>query len=130
MSEIFLYLTVFIGTYAGLKAFQTWSLKKKLFDLPNSRSLHTIPTPRGGGLIIVFVSLAAYSIYSFVYHRNLAVSFLVASLLTASISWLDDLKTISFVWRFIIQSLSAVLVISTIGYFQEIYLPLAGMKYI
>ena len=36
-----------------------YSLSRSLLDIPNDRSLHEVPTPRGGGLSFVVVFLAA-----------------------------------------------------------------------
>ena len=35
------------------------ALHKQLLDIPNDRSLHSVPTPRGGGAAIVLVFIAA-----------------------------------------------------------------------
>ena len=126
MPEIILYPLVFVSTFLGVRYFRLWSLRKKLLDIPNERSSHVTPTPRGGGLIIVSVSLLAYVIYSKITGRVFSGSYVLGALAIALVSWLDDLLTISFVWRFLIHSLSAILVISTLGYFREIYIPSAG----
>src|ERR1700682_5881626 len=36
------------------------ALARGLLDIPNERSSHKVPTPRGGGLAIVLVSTAAF----------------------------------------------------------------------
>jgi len=126
VSEIILYTFVFVGTYLGVRYFRFWSLTKNLLDVPNERSSHTTPTPRGGGLIIVFVSLSAYVIYNIMTGRNFSGSYLLGALIIAFVSWLDDLFTVSFVWRFLIHSLAAVLIVSATGYFTEIYIPFGG----
>lgn len=117
---------VFVGTYSGVSVFRIWSLKNNILDVPNERSSHVTPTPRGGGLVIVLASLFAYVIYSKISGRNFSGSYLLGASIVALISWLDDLFTISFVWRFLVQSLSAILIIAAIGYFREVYIPLAG----
>ena len=54
-------LYAFIGLFAlstcltGL--FRSYALKKQLLDLPNHRSSHTVPTPRGGGVVFVVLFL-------------------------------------------------------------------------
>jgi UDP-N-acetylmuramyl pentapeptide phosphotransferase/UDP-N-acetylglucosamine-1-phosphate transferase len=124
--EVILYLFVFIGTYLGVLVFRIWSLKNNVLDVPNERSSHTNPTPRGGGLVIVLASLFAYVVYSKITGRNFSGSYLLGAAVIALVSWLDDLFTISFVWRFLVQSLSAILIIIALGHFGEIYIPLAG----
>ncbi len=126
MSEIILYSVVFVGAYLGVRYFRLWSLRKKLLDIPNERSSHTTPTPRGGGLIIVLASLVGFVGYSLATGRNFSGVYVLGALAIAIVSWFDDLVTISFVWRFLIHSAAAILVISTLGYFGQIYLPFAG----
>jgi len=57
MSMVWIFLTVG-GSSWGLTGFlRYYALKKKLIDIPNDRSSHTVPTPRGGGVSIVLVFL-------------------------------------------------------------------------
>lgn len=92
-----------------------WALRKKLFDIPNQRSSHKRPTVRGGGLMIVLVNLSFYFLYNFFYAQNfswLSLSYLTGAILIALISWLDDLYSISIIWRFSVHALAAILIIS------------------
>lgn len=48
----------------GMSFLLTWVLRRyalarSLMDVPNSRSSHSVPTPRGGGVAIVLSFLAA-----------------------------------------------------------------------
>ncbi len=112
--------------YAGVEIFRRWSLRRKIFDIPNQRSSHTTPTPRGGGLPIVVISLTIYTIFTILVTADFEWSYLIAVLFIVLISWLDDVYSISFVWRFLIHSLAALLVIVVLGYFREIQLPYFG----
>ena len=38
-------------------------MAQDLLDIPNNRSSHTVPTPRGGGLAIVIVLLLSGVVY-------------------------------------------------------------------
>ena len=52
------------------------ALHKQLLDIPNDRSLHTVPTPRGGGTAIVLVftaSIIALSATNYVETRNAVI---------------------------------------------------------
>ncbi len=123
---ILLDILVFIITYVGVEIFYRWSLQRKLLDIPNERSSHTTPTVRGGGLIIVLICLTAYTLYTFFVTENFQWSYLIGASLIALISWLDDLYSISFGWRFLVHTLSASIIILTIGHFQAIYAPFFG----
>ena len=38
-------------------------LKEKFIDIPNFRSMHITPTPRGGGIIFVFITISSSIFY-------------------------------------------------------------------
>ncbi len=115
---------IFITSYLGVEIFRRWSLRRKIFDVPNERSSHTTPTPRGGGIIIVLVCLIFYTGYTIFVSDNFLWSYLLGASLIAVVSWLDDIFDISFVWRILVHSVSALLIILTLGFFGEIYFPL------
>lgn len=51
---------------AGLTGLvRRYALARRLFDIPNARSSHVIPTPRGGGVAIVFTFLLALPVLAF-----------------------------------------------------------------
>jgi len=58
MTWIVLSLLAFVLSWLGI-----WTLRRhfaqRLMDLPNTRSSHTVPTPRGGGIAFVAAFLAA-----------------------------------------------------------------------
>ena len=110
-------------SYFGVERFRQWSSRKRIFDIPNERSSHTAPKPRGGGLVVVCVSLILYSVLTIVYRGGFETGYLIAALLIASVSWLDDLFSIPFMWRLIVHIFAAFLVISNVGYINQIYLP-------
>jgi Fuc2NAc and GlcNAc transferase len=72
-----------------------FALKKKIIDIPNERSSHTVPTPRGGGLAIVAVWYASL-IYFFIRDLIAADLFyaLACGLLLTIVSLADDLMTV------------------------------------
>lgn len=121
--ELFIFTGVFFLSYTGVKLFRRWSLRRKLFDVPNARSSHTTPTARGGGLIIVLICLLVYAFYTSFVTGNFQKGYFCGAILIALISWLDDLYSISFVWRFVVHTFSAALIIVTLGYFQKFNIP-------
>lgn len=116
-------------TFVGVEIFHRWSLQRKLLDIPNERSSHTTPTVRGGGLIIVLICLTTYTLSTSFVTGNFEWSYLIGASLVALISWLDDLHTIPFGWRFLVHALSALIIIIMLGYFQSIYIPFYGKIY-
>lgn len=120
------YLFVLTATYFGVEVFRRWSLKKKIFDIPNERSSHSLPTPRGGGLVVVLVTLTAFVFYLIYFSYQIPGFFLLGAILIASISWIDDLFSIGFGWRFLTHSLAAVLAIIGLGYWEFVHIPFWG----
>ena len=123
MSEIIVFLIVFLVSYFGVEVVRRWSLRRNLLDIPNERSSHTAPTPRGGGLIIVLVCLIFYTTYTINFSDKFSWGYLAGAGLIAVVSWLDDIFDISFVWRFIVHSTAAIFIIISSGFFTQIYLP-------
>lgn len=118
------------GTFGGVAYFRSWAEKRQLMDMPNERSSHTRPTPRGGGLVIVAITLLGGFILAL---ALLSLPFVTAflfyatgALLVAAISWIDDLRSLSSSMRLSVHLLGAVMAILGFGYWQNMALPLVG----
>jgi glycosyltransferase WbpL len=72
-------------------------LQRGVLDLPNARSSHVRPTPRGGGIAIVTVTLVAVLIGWWAHWLTLAVAlaWLVGGGLVALVGLLDDVRGLS-----------------------------------
>ncbi len=123
--KIIIFAVVFLASYAGVERFRRWSIRREFFDIPNERSSHTAPTPRGGGAVIAVVSLICYAGYTNFVTHNFAWSYFLGAALIAAISWLDDVYDISFAWRILVHAAAAALVIITLGFWSGAELPLA-----
>ncbi len=123
---IFSYILTFLLTYFGVERFRQWTLKRELFDIPNDRSSHTQPTPRGGGLVIFFVCLGIFAVYSLIFDLEKIWAYFAGAIIIGLISWLDDLYEVSVVWRFLAHSIAASLVIFSFGFWETIYFPFVG----
>lgn len=126
MTQIVFIVSAFVLTYLGVGAFRRWTLRREILDVPNERSSHTVPTPRGGGLIIVLVCLLFYTIYAGFIASRFSLGYFAGAVLIAVVSWFDDLKSVSSALRFLIHAIGAALAIFSLGYWQKIYLPFAG----
>ena len=122
---VILLLSAFVLTTAGVGFWRRIALKKNHLDIPNERSSHTEPTPRGGGLIIFIVTISFLLIW-FWLNENLKeiLPFLIGSLLIAGVSWLDDLYSLPNLLRFAVHTTAALIVVLLINHFQQIELPL------
>ncbi len=87
-------------------------LRRRLLDLPNSRSSHRQPTPRGGGLSFVVVASVS-SLVALVAGQDsaAALSPLIAFPL-AVVGLLDDRHDLPSLWRYFAQLLTAVMVLA------------------
>src|SRR6476620_4315160 len=89
----------FVLTYACVAFFRHVSVRRKWVDVPNERSSHGVPTPTGGGLVIVLVSLLAYLIISITLTKQFSKGYFFGALIIAVVSWSDDLYSLSVAWR-------------------------------
>ena len=75
-------------------------LNKNILDVPNDRSSHLLPTPRGGG--VSFSLLFTISSLWLVLQHKIPISLFYAlrgGILIAIIGWLDDVISIHAKWR-------------------------------
>ena len=81
-------------------------------DKPNFRSSHSQPTPRGGGLVFVVVSVFSCLISLFSGHVS-SLSFLpLVSAPLAIVGFIDDRQTLPAAWRYCVQVMTALPVIA------------------
>lgn len=86
-----------------------YAVRSKLLDIPNPRSSHTLPTPRGGGLAIVITFAAALVLLGFarlVDIRTISVLLLSGGLISG-VGLLDDRYSVSAGMRIAVQLVAA-----------------------
>lgn len=91
---------------AGLRRY---ALARSLLDVPNGRSSHSVPTPRGGGVAIV-LSYSAALVVLFGWElisSDVLIAFLGAGATTAVIGFLDDHRHIAARWRLLAHFFAA-----------------------
>lgn len=91
---------------ASLSFVLTWLLRRyalasSLMDIPNARSSHSVPTPRGGGVAIVMCFLLAVFGLALTGHVDSAAAYALcgAGGLVAVVGFLDDHGHIAARWR-------------------------------
>lgn len=119
-------VTSFLLSYYGVEIFRRWSIKRKILDIPNERSSHQIPTPRGGGIVVAIISLTAFSFYNFYSSDEFIWSYLFGAILVVLISAIDDIYSISVIWRFLCHILASIIVIYQKGFWEKLYIPIIG----
>jgi UDP-N-acetylmuramyl pentapeptide phosphotransferase/UDP-N-acetylglucosamine-1-phosphate transferase len=98
-------------------------------DIPNERSSHSRPTTRGGGVIIVVLTLGSLLALSLLWPAlslGAALIYALGAALIAAVSWLDDLRSLSSRVRFGVHSVGALIALAGFGYWSRVTLPLIG----
>lgn len=74
-----------------------YALRRDMVDVPNGRSSHLVPTPRGGGLAIVTALSVAIGVSLFLdwISANLFLALTGGGLLVALTGWIDDHRSLS-----------------------------------
>ena len=119
-----LFAAGFVVTAIGVALFTRVSLRRGFFDVPNERSSHSTPTPRGGGLIIVLVTLAGYAVIGSCFALPISWGYIAGSMMVAAVSWLDDLYSVPFWGRLIVHIAAALILIQDVGFWSSFALPL------
>jgi Fuc2NAc and GlcNAc transferase len=114
-------------SYVGVHLIRHWLERRRVLDVPNARSSHSIPTPRGGGMAIVALTLAVGLFAGACTQRwRECLVYVGMGLVVAWLGWQDDKQSISPRWRFLIQGIVAAVTILSIGYFRSVTVPLFG----
>lgn len=113
LSQLYFLITIFVCSFLLTALLRIYALKKNVIDIPNERSSHTIPTPRGGGVSVVLTFLTAIglSTYFDVLGFNLGMILFISSALVAIIGFMDDHGHIDAKWRLLIHLSAAFAVV-------------------
>ncbi len=99
-------LSVFFAVPALLAGFAIAALiprlrKSRVLDLPNDRSSHVIPTPRGAGLALIPIVAALWIALGWTDGSTQVLIWpAIAALFLCALSWFDDLKGLPPLGRF------------------------------
>jgi UDP-GlcNAc:undecaprenyl-phosphate GlcNAc-1-phosphate transferase len=114
MDRWLVWLAVLVAVLAagGIATMLRWH-SHRLLDVPNVRSSHTRPIPRGGGLPVVASVLIAWSAWLAISHHlaPAALTVIACTIAVAAVSWIDDVARLSFASRLVVHVLAAVAVI-------------------
>lgn len=105
-------------------------LRAQLLDIPNHRSSHTIPTPRGGGLgfwVAFLLSLAFLPWLSPGVELSSLMAVVIVLLPLALIGYWDDLHSLSARTRYGVQLMSAGLAVYWLGPFPQPWFTSLGL---
>lgn len=89
-------------TGVGVGLMRRFALSRAIMDVPNERSSHVVPTPRGGGLAVVGVTVFGLFLTRgmFPEQDRLGLVVMTGGSLVALLGWLDDCYKVSAGKRF------------------------------
>ena len=126
MLEFTIFFAAFLLTALGVSTFKRLRISERLRDIPNERSSHVTPIPRGGGIVIVAVCLGLYLIAAAVTGRAVCWAYVGAASAVAGVSWVDDLRSLPAWVRFCVHTAAAFALVVGCGVFSQIYIPGLG----
>lgn len=89
------------------KRLHTILLAKGILDIPNERSSHTMPIPRGGGLAVMGTIMIGLLGFALPLAFTNTLLLIAALLLLLFISWIDDKKNVSAALRLLVHLIAA-----------------------
>jgi len=126
VTQLLIFILLTSLSYIGVYFIRRYAERRQILDHPNERSSHSMPTPRGGGVVIVFIVTGVGLWLRNEAELNHALIYLVCGLIIAWLGWRDDLHSLSARVRFGVQSLVAAVSIYGLGYFKVVTIPLFG----
>lgn len=120
-------LVALIASYLLTGAMRRYALKSQLMDTPNERSSHKVPTPRGGGVAIVVIYLAALVGFGLadLLDARLTIAVVAGGLVVAVLGYVDDRIGLSAGKRFLGHLVASIWVLAWMGSVPHI--PIFGM---
>jgi UDP-N-acetylmuramyl pentapeptide phosphotransferase/UDP-N-acetylglucosamine-1-phosphate transferase len=97
-------VAAFVASCMGTRALVALLQRAAVLDLPNERSSHAAPTPRGGGIAVVAAIAAAWLVFcaaGVVAPGSLVVTAGMVGLV--AVSWIDDLRGLPAARRLLTQ---------------------------
>lgn len=107
----------FLLSLLGTGVYRRYALVNRILDIPNARSAHQLPIPRGGGMVFVVIFLSAVAYQHLLSWSSIAISFAVAIL-----GYLDDRYALSAWIRLACQIILCGLAFTWLDWVAEIQL--------
>ncbi|PCC98446.1 MraY family glycosyltransferase [Halopseudomonas pelagia] len=101
MTWLLLIVAIAVITFLLTFVLRRYALATSMIDVPNARSSHSIPTPRGGGvaIVIVFLLVLVYLFFQDGPEQRIVIALGGGGLVIALVGFLDDHGHIAARWR-------------------------------
>jgi Fuc2NAc and GlcNAc transferase len=112
-----LLLMLFCSAALLTQLVRRYTLRHAVLDIPNERSSHTAPTPRGGGLAIVAAVLGGLLmgwLLDYIPSR-LFVALAGGGSLVAAVGWIDDHRAVHAIQRSLVHVIAAIWALTWLG---------------
>ena len=97
-----------------------YTINNELIDIPNERSSHSMPTPRGGGLSLVIIFLFGISFVDSI-SKDILFALLGSGFIVAGIGFLDDHGHVPAKWRLLVHFMASFWVLYWLGSITEFH---------
>ncbi|MBU2180929.1 MAG: glycosyltransferase family 4 protein [Gammaproteobacteria bacterium] len=116
------YVLLIVLSWLLTALLRSYALKRNVLDVPNQRSSHKVPTPRGGGVAVVICYLVfiAFMGISHLLPLLLTAGLLASGLLVALIGFLDDHGHVKASLRLLVHFTAAGIVVYVAGAIPEL----------
>lgn len=107
-----------------------YAVRNKMTVIPNERSLHDIPTPKGGGIAITLAWYAGITVLflSGIIETDLYFA-LLSGIMLALVSLIDDLRGLKPAIRLVVQFASAILAFFFLHGLRPLFIPQLNLNY-
>ncbi|MDT7856502.1 hypothetical protein RQM47_07605 [Rubrivirga sp. S365] len=127
MTLVFLAAGAAAASWALVGAVRRLALRRGVLDVPNERSSHTTPTPRGGGLALVLCAAAAWALALAAGAPPRSVFGLgLPALAVAALGGADDVRPLGAGLRLAVQVAAAAAAVWALGAWTAVTLPGLG----
>jgi len=120
----------FALSFLGTVLVRRIAVRRKILDIPNVRSSHDIPTPRGGGIVfsVLFLLTMIGFLAGSVPHPNVWIALFGGGVLVALVGWLDDCRQMPSFVRLALYAVAAAWSAAWIGGLPVLSLGFADVR--
>lgn len=92
-----------LATWVACLGWRRLLVSREIFDIPGTRSSHTVPTPSGAGLVMMAVLLVVWVLWHHDVMDKREAFFLMGAVLVCGVSTLDDFRPLSWTRRLLVH---------------------------